>query len=174
MIQPVAKSGPVFLSDPPSVLSRACKKTRDPRATHLPTTIDAVDLLPERPPLTTLATSSVYVVEKPGPVCLPAAPPVLSRASVARRDSSKPTYTVTAYDPVLLGGNYSSSEGEPETHNERVDAAKVGWIIAIIAACMMTCFGIWLILRNFSARKIRRAAGVRHSQGTEMLRSAPR
>ena len=166
-IHPVERLGPVGLPVPPSVLSRASEMKDDARAVHMSTTTDAIVYSAEAPTLTTLVTSAPDIVEKLGPFIFSIDPAMGSRLHISPRAASQ---TVTMYPPILISVPYNSSDTEPVPQTQGVDAAKVGWIIAIIVACVMTGFGIWLILRNFSARKRRRAASVRRSQGTEMVR----
>lgn len=171
-IHPVERPGPVGLPVPPPVLSRVSEMKNNARAVRMPTTTDAIVYSAEAPTLTTLATSSPYVVEKLGPLIFSIDPAIKSRLHHITPRAAAPS--VTTYPPILVGVPYNSSDSEPAPQTQGVDAAKVGWIIAIVVACFMTGFGIWLILRNFSARKRRRAASVRGSQGTEMMRSGVR
>ena len=95
IVYPVEKPGPVFLSVPPPVRSRA---SQNKEAMNIPTATDAIVHPIEQPgpiflpvPPEVLSRASKYAtatdavadpVEKPGPVFLSVPPPVLSRASI--------------------------------------------------------------------------------------------
>ena len=167
LVHPVERPGPVSFPVPPAVLARVSELTNDIRAIMVPTTADAIAYPAETPTVTTLVTSSLGIVERLGPLIFSVDPPIKSRLHITPR-AAAPSVTVSTYPPILIGVPYNSSDTVARPQTQGVDAAKVGWIIAIVVACFMTGFGIWLILRNFAARKRRRAASVRRSQGTEM------
>ncbi len=163
---PVAKPGPVFPSVPEPVLSRAseAKATQTNDVRDLELTANAF----------TQGSLTRITVHHPSMVKPIVPNTLLSCVSTNTkthghdvRDIATTSTSIGDEGPLSLDAIPS-----PPHQTQNVSTAKIGWIIAILVACIMTGLSLWLIIRSYSARaraRSRRAAGMHRSRGAEML-----
>jgi hypothetical protein len=157
LTKPVAKPGPVFLSVPEPVLSRASEakatQTNDVRCLELNANAFTQGSWTR---ITIHYRSTVKSIV-----------PNTKTHTHDGRDVATTSTSIGGEGPLSPGATPSPP---PQTQN--ISTAKIGWIIAILVACVMTGLSLWLIIRSYSARaraRSRRAASMRRSRGAEML-----
>jgi Na+/melibiose symporter-like transporter len=85
------------------------------------------------------------------------------------QDATATTNSVTTITVSPIQASPTAPFPEPNSSTNGVPAATVGWIVAVIFACIMTVCSVWLMIRGFSARQRRaREAKRRRSEAYQM------
>ena len=124
----------------------------------------------------TFTTSSLQVFEKSSTLLGSMTGNSYSKHAIHdARSALVATTTLTNASTQPAEGSPSPVEPIPQT--QHISPVTVGWIVAIIVACIMTGLAIYLTIRSFSARSRRisniraansRIASTRQSRGTEL------